>query len=198
MKNACGLILLLALIDSVYAQKNDAPKVQDLDFLLGKWEIAFEIYDTHNPGSEPIFSEKGWQVCGYELKLNDVPMFLTCEGELIIDSTDAKRKKHLGRKREILETIRYSKFENSFERIGLYSNWPATGLEILHYDSAKRQIVIRGELNVQDNMLERYVDTYQFNEDYTYAERTNIANFSDMPITKYGLTLKATYKKLEN
>ncbi len=197
MKTILAFSSALILSLSCNAQER-TPKVQDLDFYLGKWEITFEIYDTHNPGNEPIFTEKGWQECGYDLKYKDVPMFLTCTGELIIDSTDADHTRGMGRKREILETIRYSKFENSFERIGLYSNWPATGIETLTYDSVGRMFIIRGHLNVQDNMLERYVDTYQFNEDYTYAERTNIANFSDMPITEYNLTLKATYKKLKD
>ena len=197
MKKLICVSLLFVSTPSMLLGQERTPKVQDLDFLTGKWEIKFEIYDTHEPDSEPIFTEKGSQVCGYELKLNEVPMFLTCKGELVIDHTDEKRSRHLGRKREIMETIRYGRFERNFERIGLYSNWPATGLEVLSYDSASRQLTIRGQLNVQGNMLERYIDTYQFNEDYTEAERTNIANFSDMPFTEYNLTLKGYYRKLE-
>lgn len=179
------------------SSKPQSPSVQDLRFLEGKWEITFEIYDTHIPDSKPIFTEIGMQECAFELLYNDVPMYLTCEGELVINETDHAHSKGLGRKREIMETIRYSKFAKSFERVGLYSNWPSTGIETLAYDSAKRMIIIRGQLNVQDNMLERYVDTYRFNEDFTVAERVNIANFSDMPINEYGLTLKAQYRKIE-
>ena len=197
MKKIVFLLFVLSNGYVIAQQVKSLPTVQKLDFLTGTWEIQFEIYDTHAPDSEPIFTEKGTQTCGYELKLNEVPMFLTCRGVLVIDSTDQQRSKHLGRKREFVETIRYGRFENSFERIGLYSNWPATGLETLHYDSTKRFMTIRGELRVQNNMLERYVDTYQFNEDFTYAERVNVANFSDMPLTTYNLTLKATYRKLK-
>lgn len=174
------------------------PTVQDLDFLVGEWEIQFEFYDTHKPNTGPIFTEKGSRNCFYEMEYRGVPMYITCEGRLIIDSTDNDHIKGMGRTREFRETIRWGRFENSFERIGLYSNWPATGLETLAYDSAKRQFIIRGQLNVQNNMLERYVDTFQFNEEYTYAERTNIANFSDMPIAEYNLTFKAKYRKVNN
>jgi len=195
MKHFSIISLLLIFFLSGFSQER-RPTVQDLDFLTGKWEIVFEIYDTHNPNTKPVFIEKGWQDCKYEMKLNGVPMFLTCKGQLVIDSTDEDNVRGLGRAREIIETIRYGRFSNSFERIGLYSNWPATGQEILKYDSLQRKIMIRGTLDVQDNMLERYIDTIQFNEDFTMAERTNIANFSDMPISEYNLTLKATYKKV--
>lgn len=188
--------VLLMTLSALKAQQ--LPTVQDLDFLVGKWEIQFAFYDTHKPNTEPIFTEKGVRTCFYEMKYRGVPMFITCEGQLVINSTDDDHTKGMGRTREFRETIRYSRFENSFERIGLYSNWPATGLETLFYDSTKRQFIIRGQLNVQNNMLERYVDTFQFNENYTYAERTNIANFSDMPIAEYNLTFKGTYKKIND
>ncbi len=194
MKTCTYLFIVLTALFSTlsHAQDQQRPTVQDLDFLIGKWEISFNWYDTHQPGSLPYFREKGWQICEYDLELNGTPKFIICKGELEIDSG-----KYLGRKREILESIRYGRFENSFERIGLYSNWPATGLEILEYDSSKSQFIIRGQLNVQKNMLERYVDVYQFNEDYTAFERTNIANFSDMPSTEYNLTMKGTGKKIK-
>ncbi|MEQ8627559.1 hypothetical protein [Ekhidna sp.] len=176
--------------------KNDSPSVQDLDFFTGKWEVTLEIYDTHNPNTDPIFVEKGYQVSEYELNYKGIPMFVTTRGYLEIVEADEKRKHLMGRTREFQESIRYGKFESSFERIGLYSNWPATGIETMTYDSTSRMFIIRGNLNVQNNMLERYVDTYSFNEDYTYFERTNIANFSDMPITEYNLTLKGTGRKV--
>ncbi|MEP1094684.1 MAG: hypothetical protein ABJG78_06210 [Cyclobacteriaceae bacterium] len=168
------------------------PTVQDLDFLIGKWEITFEFYDTHDTTRGVYFTEEGFQICEYDLAYNGTPRYIVCQGEL-----KAHGGKFEGRTREIYEAIRYGRFENSFERIGLYSNWPATGLEILKYDSAKGQFIIRGQLNVQNNMLERYIDTYQFNEDYTYFDRTNIANFSDMPFTEYNLTLKGTGRKVK-
>jgi len=187
-------LVLVFLTLSAFSQKvkKTNPTVQDLDFLIGKWEITFKIYDTHNPDSAPVFTEKGWQICEYDMDLNGTPMFIICKGELKIDSG-----RNIGRTREIQESIRYSRFEKSFERIGIYSNWPATGLEILKYDSTKAKFIIQGQLNVQNNMLERYMDTYQFNKDYSYFDRTNIANFSDMPITVYNLTLKGTGRKMK-
>ncbi len=185
---------ILAILSSIllHGQDQIRPTVQDLDFMIGKWEINFEWYDTHDTTRGMYFTEEGFQICEYDLELNGKPMFIICRGELV-----GRGGNFEGRKREIQAAIRYGRFENSFERIGIYSNWPATGLELLKYDSTNRQFVIRGQLNVQRNMLERYVDVYQFSEDYTSFERTNIANFSDMPLTEYNLTMKGTGRKVE-
>lgn len=179
-------------------EKGEFPTVQNLDFFTGRWEITLEIYDTHKPNTDPIFIERGYQLTEYDLSYKGIPMFLTTKGYLEIVETDEKRKHLMGRTREFQESIRYGKFENSFERVGLYSNWPATGIETLVYDSISKMFIIRGQLNVQNNMLERYVDTYQFNDDYTYYDRTNIANFSDMPISEYNLTVRGTGRKVKD
>lgn len=194
MKRQALLSLTIFLTVMSYSQSTESkrPTVQDLDFLIGKWEITFEVYDTHDTTRGVYFTEEGYQICEYDLDYNGTPRYIICKGEL-----EGHGGEFEGRKREILEAIRYGRFENSFERIGLYSNWPATGLEILEYDSATAQLVIRGQLNVQNNMLERYVDTYQFNRDYSYFDRINIANFSDMPFTEYNLTLKGTGRKIK-
>ncbi len=189
------LLTLLLCVKSIYAQNSDSenPTVQRLDFLIGTWEIDFRIYDTHDPkASLPLFTETGTQTCEYDLSYRGVPQFIICKGQMICDSGRLE-----GRTRSFQEAIRYGRFENSYERIGLYSNWPATGLELLTYDSINSKMVIEGELKVQDNMLERYQDVYQFNDDYTYYDRRNVANFSDMSITEYNLTLTGTGRKVK-
>lgn len=193
MRQTITFINLAFILISIRVNaQTKVPTVQDLDFLIGKWEITFELFDTHNPTEEPLRTEKGWQVCEFDLEYNGVPMFIICKGEVEVDSGT-----RVGRKRQFQESIRYGRFSNSFERIGIFSNWPATSAETLSYDSITRKLVIRDNLNVQNNMLERYVDTYQFNEDYSSYKRSNIANFSDMPITEYNLTLRGTGKKIE-
>ena len=188
------ILTLLAFLNSTatIAQDKSAntPTVQDLDFLIGTWDVIFQIYDTHNPGGKPIFTEKGYETYEYALDLNGIPMFIICTGELIRE--DGKRKKRV---RQFQESIRYDRFVNSFEQIGLYSNWPGTGLETLEYDSVGRTIISKGQLAVQDGMLERYQDFFQFNEDYTYYEHTNRANFSDMPVPEFNLTSKSIGRK---
>ena len=196
-KIALFLTITIALTHFGFAQTNlktkaeTRPTVQDLDFMIGTWEITFKFYDTHAPEKGVIFTEKGTQKCEYDLDLNGVPMFITCKGELSCDSGKIK-----GRTRTIQESIRYGPFVNAFERIGLYSNWPGTGLETFQYEPNSHEIVIKGELAVQKGMLERYEDVYQFNEDFSYFERKNVANFSDMPITKFNLTLEGTGRKV--
>ncbi len=191
------IVLFITILTSLQALAQDTPEtrptVQDLDFYIGTWEISFQIFDTHNPNQEALFTEKGTQICEYDLSYRGVPQFIICKGELVCDSG-----RYVGRTRSFQEAIRYGRFENSYERVGIYSNWPATGQELLWYDSAEARFVIKGELKVQDHMLERYEDVYQFNEDYTTYTRSNVANFSDMPITEYNLTLTGTGRKVKS
>lgn len=189
-------VLLITILTSISLLAQDTPEtrptVQDLDFYVGTWEITFQIYDTHNPGQEALFTEKGTQVCEYDLSYRGVPQYIICKGQVVCDS-----RRYEGRTRSFQEAIRYGQFEDTYERVGIYSNWPATGLELLRYDSANARFIIKGELKVQDHMLERYEDIYQFNEDYSVYNRRNVANFSDMPITEYNLTLTGTGRKVK-
>ncbi|MEK6153832.1 hypothetical protein WIW50_11255 [Flavobacteriaceae bacterium 3-367] len=189
--------LLFLFFGSLYSTAQEKPpskpSVQDLDFLIGTWQISFSFYDTHKPERGVIFTETGTQECRYDMELNGVPMFITCEGEVTVDSGVFK-----GRTRSFREAIRYSSFiKKAFERIGLYSNWPATALETLSYNFEARTLEIRGELDVQKGLLERYEDIYRFNANYTEYTRTNVANFSDMPITEFNLTVEGQGAKLE-
>ncbi len=185
----------LASIFTCHAQSKDEskPSVQDLDFLIGTWDVSLKWYDTYNPGSEPAFTETGTMTCTYDLNYRGTNKIISCRSELYTDSGRLK-----GRDREVLELIRWSRFSNAYERTGIYSNWPATGIEKFQFDREARIFNIEGELGVQDGMLERYSETYQFNEDYNTFSRRNIANFSDMPITEYNLTMTGTgVKKAE-
>lgn len=194
MKRFIFSLLISAIIGTTFAQETKPAqnpplrKVQELDFLIGKWDITFEIYDTYDPTKEFLFTEKGAQECFYDLKNNGEPRFITCRGEVTSSN---------GRTRTFIESIRYSRFVNSFERTGLFSNWPSTSEEILQYDSAQNKITYYGTLRVQDHLIERYEDVYQFDKDRKTYTRRNIANFSNMPLTQFNLTLTGTGKKLD-
>lgn len=194
MRNFISTLALVFVVSSVQSQnsiKKDSA-IQDLDFLIGTWEVQLTWYDTHTPGSEPEFSEKGTMVCTYELDYRGTKKFIFCKSSLY--TYDGRLK---GRHREVLEIIQWSKFSGAFERTGVYSNWPATGIETFIFNSEERTFYLEGELGVQDGMLERYAESYQFNADYTTFERRNLANFSDMPITEYNLTMTGTGKKID-
>lgn len=188
-KQIKSLIILLGMVSclSVLAQGTERPKVQELDFFIGNWEITFDWYDTHKPERGVIFTEKGNQQCRYEMELNETPMYIICEGQLVSST---------GRVRTIHEAISYNRFINAFERIGMYSNWPSHGVEKLLYHPDKRMFELRGELDVQDHVLERYEDFYYFNEDYTSFTRKQVGNFSDMPVSEFNLTATGTGKKV--
>ncbi|WP_420601967.1 hypothetical protein [Flagellimonas sp.] len=172
--------------------KEQKPSIKDLDFLIGTWEIQFEFYNTYHPEKGVWFTEKGKQVCYYDLDLNGEPRYIICKGEVTSDSGRFK-----DRKRTFLEAIRYGNFVDGFERVGLYSNWPGTAKERLSYDSISRVMTIEGELEVR-NGKERYEDIYSFDQNHTSYTRKNVANFPDMPITKFNLTVKGTGKKISS
>lgn len=191
MRNLVFVVLLILVLPhaaSSQENKNPRPTVQDLDFLVGTWEITFEIYDTHAPEKGVIFTEQGTQTCEYDLPLRGVPMFIVCKGEVTSDR---------GRSRSFQESIHYSRFSKTFERIGIFSNWPAHSFEKVFYHQDERMLVLKGELSVQDGMLERYQDIYRFDETYGSYTRRNVANFSDMPVTEFNLTLAGTGKRIE-
>ena len=187
---AAGLLLILLLAPSVSsAETGSRPTIKDLDFLLGDWDITLEIYDTHDPERGLLIIEKGTQSCKPELEERGEPQFITCVGEV---TAAADSPYQAGRTREFREAISYNRFLGSFERIGQFSNWPSHSQEILQYHAASRTIEIKGQLPVQDGMMERYEDIYTFSEDFTSYERVNKANFSDMPVTVFNITLKGT------
>ena len=189
------LALVLTFITyTAFSQTKEAinKSITDLDFLIGKWEVQFDWYDTTNPGSGPEFSEKGTMMCSYELEYRGIKKFIFCKSCL---ETYSGRLK--GRTRETLEIIQWSKISNSFERTGVYSNWPSTGIEAFQFNPEKHTFYLEGQLGLERGERERYVEHYKFNEDYSEFTRRNIANFSSMPITEYNLTMTGKAKKLD-
>ena len=179
------------LLSTLFVQSQNKHTIKDLDFLIGTWEVEFDWYDTHKPGSKPEFSEKGTMVCSYDLDYRGTKKFIFCRSSL--DTNEGRLK---GRYRETLAVIQWSKFSNSFEKTGVFSNWPSTGIMTFTFNPLKRTFYLEGKLGVQDGMIERFAETYQFNKDYTEFERRNVANFSDMPITEYNLTMTCKGKKI--
>ncbi|MEM9647926.1 MAG: hypothetical protein AAF969_05555 [Bacteroidota bacterium] len=189
--NYIHLCICLLLGHLLIAQsEHQKPSVKDLDFLIGDWDISFEFYNTHHPEKGIWFTEKGNQTCYYDLDLNGEPRYIICKGEVTCDSGRFE-----GRKRSFMEAIRYGPFVESFERIGIYSNWPGTALERLNYDPSSRNMTIAGELEVREGK-ERYEDIYVFDENFNTYTRKNIANFPDMPISQFNLTVKGKGAKL--
>lgn len=190
------LISLLTLLvnSQALSQKSQKvkPTVNDLKFLIGEWEITFDFYDTHHPEKGIWFTEEGTMKCEFDMFYNGKPRFITCKGKVKSNSGRFK-----GREREFRESIRYGNFVSGFERVGIYSNWPGTAEELLFYYPEDRKIEIKGQLRVREG-LERYEDVYQFNEDYTSFTRRNVANFPDMPVPLYNLTLTGTGKKIKS
>lgn len=195
MKKLITTTLSMFLGGSMILLAQERPKVQDLEFLIGTWEITFKFYDTHKPERGVIFTEKGTQTCSFDMPLNGVNQYITCTGELMSDDGIFEGKERV---RTIRASIRYSSFiKETFERIGLYSNWPSTGLETFKYNPESRSMVFEGALGVQNGVREIYEDVYQFSEDYRSYTRRNIANFSDMPITEFNLTMEGTGRKMD-
>ena len=193
LKTVC---LLVALGGPAVAEESETPpRITDLDFLVGTWAIRFEIHDTHAPERGVIIIEEGTQTCRYDLTHRGEPQFIVCDGAVraIEDSPVLA-----GRARTFRESIRYNRFINGFERIGIFSNWPSHSEERVFWHPEQRVLELRGRLDVQDGLLERYEDLYTFSEDFSAYERRNVANFSDMPETLYRLTLAGTGRRIDN
>ncbi len=186
----CLAILVTLFSTTLLAQKpiNKEPTIQDLEFLIGKWEINFDLYNTKKPEKGIVSRESGFQICEYALSTNDVPMFIICTGEV----TNEK-----GRTRSFQESIRYSQFSQSFERYGLFSHWSSTSKELLVYEAEKRLIAINGSLGYSRGRTERYVDRIVFDESFKTYQREHKSNLSDMPGDIYNLGLKGQAKKVE-
>ena len=189
-----ALLSMLMMIQPATAQDDaELPTIEELEFLLGEWEITFEIYDTRKPERGALIVEKGTQTCRPELENHGTPQFITCIGRVTAAEDSPYQA---GRSREFREAISYNRFLGHFERIGQFSNWPSHSEEAVYFHADTRTIEIKGELPVEDGMMERYEDIYTFSDDYTSYQRVNKANFSDMPVTLYNLTLKGTGKKI--
>ncbi|HXV73653.1 MAG TPA: hypothetical protein VD713_02885, partial [Sphingomonadales bacterium] len=65
---------------SAHAQETPAPKptVQDLEFLLGEWDIRTEFYDPYKPEEGIDFVETGTRSCRFDIEHKGVPMFVVC------------------------------------------------------------------------------------------------------------------------
>ena len=185
-----AFVLLPAQADSA----DERPSIKDLDFLVGTWQIRFEIHDTHQPERGVIIIEEGTQTCRYDLPMNGEPRFIVCEGD--VTGTDDSPVL-AGRQRTFRESIRYNRFIEGFERIGQFSNWPSHAEERVFFHPESRELELRGRLAVQDGMRERYEDMYTFSEDYRSYQRRNVANFSDMRETEYRLTLSGTGRRID-
>ena len=182
------LSTLLTMTFIAYSQekKGEDLKVQDLDFLIGKWEISFDLYNAKKPNKGVVSKEKGFQICEYALATNDEPMYIICTGEV----TNEK-----GRKRTFQESIRYNRFLKSFVRYGLFSHWPEQSRETLSYDPISRTLTITGTLGYSKGRIERYYDTYVFNNELTSYQRTHFTNLSDMPIMEFNKGLTGSANK---
>lgn len=166
------------------------PSVQDLAFLIGTWERSFEFRDTHNPERGVTFTEAGLQTCRFGLELNGTPMFIICEAELVAQSGRLQ-----GRRRQMIEIIRYNRFSGAFERVGHFANWPTRTVERLYYHPDERSLEIRGELLLADGVIERYEEFYRFNADFSSYTMRNVANFTNIPVTQFNLIYEGVASK---
>ena len=170
-------------------EKELAPTIQDLSFLIGEWEIESHIY-YHDEPDRLLFVENGKKTCAYDLRLNEKPMYITCNGQWTVENDNRKRY------RETRDSIRYNRFFGGFEEIGVYSNWPAHGANRMRFDKETRTLVIEGELELPDGVIERLQTTIVYNETFDAYEARNVANFSYLPVTQFNRVFTETGRKV--
>ena len=168
MKRAYGFILSLAIIGSALAQSKEAPKIQDLEFLLGKWEVR---EDNH---------EKGWWEESIRI------------GSYILDSTHIELKASAvsssGKERTYLWLIHFNFKAQQFEMISMFSNWHKTQFDILSWNPTTRTLTIQ---SAEDPNSNEYHDRYGelvFNEGlsrYTWKGRNKYGDPDSPSIWNY-------------
>ncbi len=97
--------------------------------------------------------------------------------------------KSAGQKRETLEMIQWRRFSNSFTRTGVTAIGLQQVLRLFISIPNKRVFQLERTLGVQEGMTKQYPEVHLFSEDYRSFTRRGVANFSNMPITEYNLTM---------
>ena len=189
------MLLAAVCLFPISATAQDAedpmPSIQDLDFMIGEWEIENTVY-YHYESDRVLFVERGVKTCEYDLKLNDENRYIICRG----DWTVTEGSQQVGRTRQTMTAISYNRFLGSFEEIGVYSNWPSHGANRFSLDPNSRTVTIEGELMLANHVVERLQTTLAYDEDYASYTSLNVANFSDLPITQFNRVFEGHGRKV--
>lgn len=181
-------LLVLGLPALGLPQENTPPTqtIRDLDFLIGTWAIRTEHFDPRNPEAGVELEETGTMTCRYDFEFNGSPAFIVCEHELTGSN---------GWHRMVLQYLRYSRFTDAFQFVGMFTNWPAAARGTLHNHPEERELELRYDLEVR-NAIERGQDLYFFNDDFSEFRIEGVSNMSDMGITEFNPAFTTVGKKI--
>ena len=135
MKNyitSLGIALCLHSIDL------KAQSVQDLDFLIGSWEVRETIY----PGTDKEYIESGERTCEYFLET-----FIKCQAKTVVEKS--------GRKREYAYFINYNDRGGYFAATNIASDFPIHGQHRWFLNAAKDTITFVSPRDVNDRQFFR-------------------------------------------
>ncbi|GAA4277937.1 hypothetical protein [Aquimarina mytili] len=164
-KKASLLITLLLATGTILAQKKS---IQDLDFLIGKWEVRED-------NKEEKWWEKSTRTCQYTLDSTYIEL-----KSVAISSS--------GKERTYTWYIHYNSKAQQFEMVSMFSNWPKILFDILHWDPKKRKLIIQ---NDKDQNKGEYHERYGeiiFEEDfntYTWTGQNKYGDPKNPSIWKY-------------
>ena len=150
--------------------------IQDLDFLIGEWEVR-----------EDNKEKKWWEKS-------------TRTGRYVLDSTyielESAAISSSGKERTYSWYIHYNSKKNQFEMLSMFSNWHEVLFDILIWDSTKRKLTIRNKVDSNsDEFHERYGEIIfdeNFNE-YLWVGENKYGDSNNPSIWKYvekGLRIK--------
>jgi len=128
------IIISLIITGNVFSQEKS---IKDLEFLVGAWEVRED-------NNENDWWEKA-----------------TRTGRYILDSTyielNATAISSTGKERTYRWFIHYNSKKNQFEMVSMFSNWHEVLVDILIWDSTKRKLTIRNNVDLNsDEYHERY------------------------------------------
>jgi len=154
----------------------EVPATSDLGFLRGTWMIAADHYDVSNTNAPPR-PESGTKTCEFKLESGGVPSFIVCENDSVYEGENESA---------YIEYINYNPYVKAFEKTNFFSGWPVKVIERVTFDAGKREVEVRGRVEVESN-VDSYVEYWRFNEDYSEFEREAWMNRPFMPMTEYRL-----------
>lgn len=169
MNKVLTLIFLMLIGNSSFAQEDpNSVTIQDLDFLIGTWEVRED-------NEEKTWWEESTRV-----------------GEYILDSTYIQLKASAisssGKERTYLWLIHFNSKAQQFEMVSMFSNWPKVQFDILTWEPNARKLIIKsgGDPN-SDDYHDRYGELV-FDKDfnaYTWIGENKYGDRENPNVWKY-------------
>ena len=133
------VLAVIAICCLFQAQPLQSQSIQDLDFLIGEWDLTETIY----PGEPKEYQETGTRTCSYYLDGS----FIKCESETTVSTS--------GKKRTYAYHINYDAREKCFRATNFANDFPLQGQFVWYLDEENKRIIAITPKNVIEDRFFR-------------------------------------------